>query len=182
MSTPTGSGADGGGEPPVTGSSNNNNSNNSNNNPNHRQCGNRQHAQRYGSSARFVGSEPQMHGHIYDFVPAAGSNRFVETTRELAIFVGQRYNEYTAELVQGVIDLQLSNPTAPTEPAAAATAVEMKRWEFEEKDYQNKMKAFNDFWAGLYSTVMGQCTEALRAKLEAREEFGAASQDGIALL
>jgi hypothetical protein len=123
-----------------------------------------------------------MNGNIYDFVPSASSNRFVETTRELAIFVGRKYTEHTAVLVTAVMNLQLDDPERPTEPGDAATAVQLKRWEFEEKEYRSKVKAYSDFRAGLYSTVLGQCTEALKAKLEAREEFPVASQDGIALL
>jgi hypothetical protein len=173
-------------QPPSTSSGANNESNTpSQGGGNQRRRGNRnqQQQQRHGSlSTRFVGSEPQMNGNIYDFVPSAGSNRFVETTRELAIFIGRKYTEHTAELVQAVVDLQFDDPTTPAEPAATATPVQMKRWEFEEKDYRSKLKAYNDFRAGLYSTVLGQCTEALRAKLEAREEFVPASQDGIALL
>jgi hypothetical protein len=76
----------------------------------------------------------------------------------------------------------LTDPEQPDEPAEAATAVLVKRWEFAEKEYRSILKTYNDFRAGLYSTVLGQCTEALRAKLEAREEFAATSQDGIALL
>jgi hypothetical protein len=80
------------------------------------------------------------------------------------------------------MNLQLDDPERPTEPGDAATAVQLKHWEFEEKEYRSKVKAYSDFRAGLYSTVLGQCTEALKAKLEAREEFPVASQDGIALL
>jgi hypothetical protein len=86
-----------------------------------------------------------MNGHIYDFMPSAGANRFIETTKELAIFVGRRYTEFTAELVQAVMDLELQDPTAREEPAAAATVVQFKRWEFAEKDYRLKQKAYNDF-------------------------------------
>jgi hypothetical protein len=85
-----------------------------------------------------------MNGHVYDFMPSARSNQFIETTRELTIYVGCKYLEHTAELVQAVID---------------AKAIQIKRWEFAEKEYQAKLKTYRDFRAGLYSTVLGQCTD-----------------------
>jgi hypothetical protein len=170
-------------QPPTTDTGINNNESN---NPSQsgeiqRRRGNRQQ-QWSGSSARFAGSKPQMNEHIYDFVPSAGSDRFIETTRELAIYVGHKYLEYMAALVQAVIDLELVDPVKPAEKEAAATAIQIKRWEFAKKEYRVQLKTYRDFRAGLYSTVLGQCTDALCSKLKAREEFTAASQDGILLL
>jgi hypothetical protein len=68
-----------------------------------------------------------MNGNTYDFVPSAGSNRFVETTRELAIYVGRKYTEHTAVLVTAVMELQSDNPEMPTEPEEKASAVQLKR-------------------------------------------------------
>lgn len=42
-------------------------------------------------------------------------------------------------------------------------AVKMKQWKFEEKEYHAKIKVYNDFWAGLYGTVLGQYTEVIRS-------------------
>ena len=174
------SNSDGGGEaPPATGGSPNNNNSQGGGSQRHR---NQKQQQRINQSARFTGSDPQMQGHIYDIVPTTGSNRFVETTKELAIYVGRKYTEYTADLVQSVKDLELNDPSPPAEPTGEISAIQLKRWEFAEKDYRNKLKAYSDFRAGLYSTVLGQCTDGLKTKLESRGEFAAANQDGIALL
>ena len=50
------------------------------------------------------------------------------------------------------------------------------------KEYQEKLKVFANFRVGLYSLVLGQCTDALQECLKLHHDYQAASQDGIALL
>ena len=50
------------------------------------------------------------------------------------------------------------------------------------KEYCEKLKVFANFRAGLYSLVLGQCTDALQEHLKSHHDFQNASQDGIALL
>jgi hypothetical protein len=138
--------------------------------------------QRLAQSPRFQGSEPTLAGYIYDFTNAGNSDQFVRTTKEVALYVGRKYTKFTGDLVQAVKDLQLTDPEPPAEPGDAANAVQLKRWELAEKTHQSKVESYADFRAGLYSVVLGQCTETMKAKLEARAEFAATSQDGIALL
>jgi hypothetical protein len=131
---------------------------------------------------RFTGSEPTLAGHIYDFAPSGNSDKFIRTTKEVALYVGRKYTKFTGDLVQGVKDLELNDPEPPPEPADPANALQLKRWELAEKTHQARTEAYADFRAGLYSIVLGQCTEIMKTKLEARAEFADASQDGLALL
>ena len=50
------------------------------------------------------------------------------------------------------------------------------------KEYHKKLKVFANFRAGLYSLVLGQCTDALQECLKSHHDFQNANQDGIALL
>ena len=50
------------------------------------------------------------------------------------------------------------------------------------KEYREKLKVFANFRAGLYSLILGQCTDALQERLKSHQDYQAASQDGIALL
>ena len=49
------------------------------------------------------------------------------------------------------------------------------------KEYREKLKVFANFRAGLYSLILGQCTDALQEHLTSHHDYQAASQDGIAL-
>ena len=50
------------------------------------------------------------------------------------------------------------------------------------KEYFEKLKVFANFRAGLYSLILGQCTDALQEHLKSHHDYQAANQDGIALL
>ena len=50
------------------------------------------------------------------------------------------------------------------------------------KEYCEKIKVFANFRAGLYSLVLGQCTDALQEHMKSHHDNQAANQDGIALL
>ena len=142
----------------------------------------KQQQQQQQRKPEFMGSEPEMNGNIYDVTPKSGTSKFVQTTRELKIFVGRKFTSYTTELVQAIDELKLDDPKEPEEPGDAATPMEIKKWERADKKYEMRKEAYDNFRAGLYSTVYGQCTEALKAKLEARRDFDNAKQDGLALL
>lgn len=96
--------------------------------------------------------------------------------------MGRKYAKFTGDLVQALKNLQLDDPELPADPVDPANVLQVKRWELALRTHQAKTKAYANFRAGLYSVVLGQCTEALKAKLEACTEFIRASQDGIALL
>ena len=55
-------------------------------------------------------------------------------------------------------------------------------WKMDIKEYREKMKVFANFRAGLYSLVLGQCTDALQERLKSHQDYQTANQDGIALL
>ena len=45
-----------------------------------------------------------------------------------------------------------------------------------------KLQEYENFRAGLYSLVMGQCTEAMQDWLDSHQDFPVATQNGITLL
>lgn len=130
----------------------------------------------------FMGSEPEMNGYIYDVTPKNGTSKFIQTTRELKIFVGRKFTSYTTELVQVIDALKLDDPKEPEEPGDAAKPMEIKKGERADKKYEMRKEAYDNVRAGVYSTEYVQCTEALKGKLEARRDFDNAKQDGLALL
>ena len=58
----------------------------------------------------------------------------------------------------------------------------MQLWKMDIKENCEKLKVFANFRAGLYSLVLGQCTDALQDHLKSHHDYQAANQDGIALL
>ena len=91
------------------------------------------------------------------------------------------YKEYTTELKEGLESLVLVDPT-PLDNPPEGNQVAFEIWKMDIKEYHEKMKVFANFRAGLYSLVLGQCTDALQERLKSHHDYQAANQDGIALL
>ena len=73
------------------------------------------------------------------------------------------------------------NPTEPNNPTEG-NQVAFELWRMDIKEYCEKLKVFANFRAGLYSLVLGQCTDALQEHMKSHHDYQAANQDGIALL
>ena len=95
--------------------------------------------------------------------------------------MGLTYKEYTTELKERLENLALVDPTEPDNPPEG-NEVAFKLWKMDSKEYCEKLKVFANLRAGLYSLVLGQCTDALQECLKSHHDYQAANQDGIALL
>ena len=130
---------------------------------------------------QFVGREPAMNGHIFDYTGERTLEKYIRTMRELVAHVGLTCKNYTTELKEGLENLALADPTEPENPAEG-DQVAFELWKMDLKEYREKLKVFANFRAGLFSLVLGQCTDALQERLKSHHDYQGASQDGIALL
>ena len=130
---------------------------------------------------QFTGRESAMNGHIFDYTGERTPEKYIQTMRELVAHVGLTYKDYTTELKEGLENLMLADPTEPDNPPEG-NQVAFELWKMDLKEYQEKVKVLANFRVGLYSLVLGQCTDALQERLKSHHDYQAASQDGIALL
>ena len=144
-----------------------------NNRDNHSDDGNRRN--------QFTGQESAMNGHVFDYTGEQTPEKYIQRMKELLAHVGLIYKEYTTELKEGLEDLALMDPTEPDNPPKGYQVV-FELWKMDIKEYHEKIKVFANFQAGLYSLVLGQCTDALQECLKSCHDHQAANQDGIALL
>ena len=122
-----------------------------------------------------------MNGHIFDYTGEWTPEKYIRTMRELVAHVGLTYKNYTTELKEGLENLTLVDPTEPENPPDG-NQVAFELWKMDLKEYREKLKVYANFRAGLYSLVLGQCTDALQERLKSHHDYQGASQDGIALL
>ena len=132
--------------------------------------------------SRFEGREPTLKGYIYDLPTDFNQDQFLKTTKEIKNYVGRTYKSYTGELIQAIDDLELEDPEEPELPENENNRAEFEIWKIERKEWHDTIKVYDDFRAGLYSIVLGQCSEGLEQKVRSHEDFEEAAQDGIALL
>jgi hypothetical protein len=117
----------------------------------------------------FEGREPTLKGFVFDL--ASDPDQFIRTTKKITNFVGRTYNEYTATLSESVKRLELVIPTAHNDPDTT-NLLEFEVWKLSIKEFAHQTKVFNDFKAGLYNLILGQCTDALEDKLKSHRGAG----------
>jgi len=110
---------------------------------------------------RFEGREPSLKGFIYDSTGERNPDQFIKTTKEIINYVGRTYTKYTSEFTQAVKDLELADPTQPEDPDPAQV-LQLEVWKLDIKEHRIKVQEYENFRAGLYNVVFGQCTEALQ--------------------
>ena len=131
--------------------------------------------------SQFAGRESAMNGHVFDYTGERTPEKYIRTMKELVAHVGLTYKDYTTDLKEGLERLSLVDPTQPDNPPEG-NQVAFEIWKMDIKEYREKMKVFANFRAGLYSLVLGQCTDALQERLKSHQDYQTANQDGIALL
>ena len=130
---------------------------------------------------QFTGCESAMNGHVFNYTGEWTPEKYIQIMKELLAHVGLTYKEYTTKLKEGLENLMLMDPIEPdTPPEGNQVAFEL--WKIDIKEYREKLKVFANFRVGLYSLVLGQCTDALQECLKSHHDYQATSQDGIALL
>ena len=131
--------------------------------------------------SQFTGREVAMNGHVFDYTGERTPEKYIRTMKELLAHVGATYKDYTTDLKEGLENLALTDPVAPANPPDG-NQVAFELWKMDIKEYREKLKVFANFRAGLYSLVLGQCTDALQERLKSHRDYEDANQDGIRLL
>jgi len=132
---------------------------------------------------KFEGRCEELKGHIYDCPNGrqAAADVFTRTTKEIAEYTGPKFG---AEVMTTIETLQKPVLPIPADPPANASATETRIWERRVDAY---VKADTELDANLkkvYAIVFGQCSDAMRTKLEAIPNHAsiAAARDVIGLL
>ena len=142
-------------------------------------AGNRMHHER-----RFEGMEPTLKGKVFDFSEEPKARQYSDNVEAVMRYVGTNYKQYTADLVRSIEMLQLDMPAPVADPAEGATAAEVERWKMAYKKNIEQVEVYQNFLAGLFNLLLGQCTEIMKDKLRARLEYEEINQtqNGIRLL
>jgi hypothetical protein len=105
-------------------------------------------------------------------------------SKEIAEYAGQTY-KYSANICRAIEDLQQPTIDLLDKPENGATLLQVRMWE---KCYDMHIKCMDDALdqdvQTMYSVVLGQCMDAMRAKVEGHDHYVvvAAALDAIGLL
>jgi hypothetical protein len=129
---------------------------------------------------RFEGKCPDLKGYICDCQHVHQANQYSRTTKEIAEFSGQTFRhgmdiQMTSESLEN-ITLNL-----PDDPPDNATKTELRLWEKRTDEYILRKSTLIENIKTTYSIIRGQCTEAMRQRIEAAPSFSSASTTGNAI-
>ena len=134
------------------------------------------------SSSTFKGETDSLQGAIYDVGVSNQSELFTTTTKKIAGFAGRTCKEPKD------ISLAIENLEDPTFPTPTKLNVDPALDDILLKNevdiYVKRKSTYRQNQATMFSVVLGQCTEALKAKLEADSNYDSIlqSRDVIKLL
>jgi len=133
--------------------------------------------------AKFEGRCEELRGFIYDCSDARQADIFTKTTKEVAEYAG-RTCKYSADIRKAIETLENTTIVPPAEPGNNATDTEKRIWEKKVDTYVKRESIYEQNLETMYSVILGQCSDAMRAKLESQDEFEriADESDAVELL
>ena len=132
---------------------------------------------------KFEGRVPELMGHIYD-CSFKQTDAYTRTTKEIAEYAGRTY-KFGNDVRLAVEFLEAPLMDIPDDiDEDTATKSETRIWEKRIDEYVKRDEAYKQNMKTLYAVIWGQCTEALRAKLQAKDTHKdiAMNGDSIELL
>ena len=120
----------------------------------------------------------------YDCNPQ-NADGFDKTTKEIAEYVNREY-QYGSHFRSAIITEKKDMPALdkPKDVASTASMTDKDIWKQEISAYIKKKTAADEHVRSLFSLVLGQCTDAMKAKLEALPDWDdmQSKMNGLALI
>jgi hypothetical protein len=157
---------DGGGSPPEREREAGNGQSNRRNNRNRRNAAPRE--------AHFEGSCDDLKGSVYDVT--AGKDTFLKTTRKIAEYVGREYSD-AGDYRLAMMNLNLPALVEPQLPVDGANVMVMEIWKMARCTYDKKLEARGRNEQRIYVLTLGQCSQALRNRMEAHHDWTTTDRD-----
>jgi hypothetical protein len=126
---------------------------------------------------KFEGKCAALKDFIYDCSDSKQADVFAKTTKEISEYVGRTYR-YGNDIRRAIESLARPTLTQPVDLPDDATKTENKIWDEEVKEHVKRKRYLEENLCTLYSLIWGQCTEVIRARIEAINGYDAVSAQG----
>ena len=107
---------------------------------------------------------------IYDCSDAHQAKMDIKTTKEIAKYAGCTC-KHSVDIRKAIKALEVPMIILPADPPANATAMEVRIWEKKVDTFIKCELMLEQNLETMYSVILGQCTDAMRAKLESQDEY-----------
>jgi hypothetical protein len=102
-------------------------------------------------------------------------------TMEIAEYVGRTY-KYGSDVRLAVEHLEMPVLDELSDPPADATKTKTRIWEKKVDEYVRRETNLHENLKTIYSLIWGQCTDIIRQKIEASDNYETMSTEGDGLL
>jgi hypothetical protein len=130
----------------------------------------------------FEGREDALKGHVYDIVSTnTSANTFITTTEEIAEFSGRtlKMGNYVKGSMEQMVTVTANKPSKPSPGKdGAIDEVDQAIYKEEVKSYVIDKKLLESSMQKAYPIIYGQCSDGIRAKIEAMSNHTALSDAG----
>jgi phage pi2 protein 07 len=128
---------------------------------------------------KFEGRIEALNGNVYEY-SYKQADTYTKTTKEIAEYIGQTF-KYRNDALLAVLFLNAPTFEIPPDPPTGASKSEQRMWEKKIDEFVKRESIYNENMKSAYSVVWGQCTDALRAKLEANDNHATIALEGDAI-
>ncbi|CAB9508165.1 hypothetical protein SEMRO_336_G120260.1 [Seminavis robusta] len=134
------------------------------------------------STKKFTGKSAALEGHVYDLTtPTATAAAFYDTIMEIAELVGRTYGKgnHTKLEIETLTAQNVTRPTLPMQPdgtTPSTDAVDLAIFKQEVASYVKGTDKIKENRQNAFSLIWGQCSDTLRAKVEASVDLAALNQ------
>jgi hypothetical protein len=124
----------------------------------------------------FQGRCEDLKGHIFDCVDGRHADQYAVTMKEIAAYIGTKYT-YGADIRWSLEHEKVFVVPKLTKLDTTADEFDKRIWEKEVDEYVKRKSKHESNCRTLFSLIHGQCTEYLKAKLEALVGFPAMKEN-----
>lgn len=120
----------------------------------------------------FRGDHKDLQGFVYTYDSTARANQYEKTTKKISEWV-EKELAFSKDIWKAITSLKNpdTNLWKPTPPGAEVAVTKMEESLFNEeiKEYMLRKRTFENNAFKVYKIVLGQCSEAMKAKLEGQD-------------
>ena len=129
---------------------------------------------------KFVGRCDELKGFIYDCSDPQQADMYAKTMKEIAEYAGWTC-KHGADICKAIESLERPTMVPLADPAADTSATDQRIWEKKVDTYVKCENIYEQNIENMYSVILGQCMDAMHAKLESQDQFEQVSDDSDAI-
>lgn len=122
----------------------------------------------------FKGSNEDLLGHVYTYGGYPNASQIQNTTEKIGHWVKQNCSNFPLDIWKGINTLEKPDQSdwRPIATENMDDTAEATTFKDEGQEYGKRKLAFHGNSTNIYTVIIGQCSEATQAELEARNDRG----------